>query len=219
MPVRRTTDSSLTVSKKRKPRRQRRALSRGERSQVSRMIASRLDKELESKSVDLERQTDNMSNAPSFVLLSNLTQGTTSNQMIGDEVTPTYLGLRLNPRGNVSGTAVQRYRILVFQWVDNNSINPPTITEILQNSLDVYSYYIRGQKSARILADIKGTLAASSSSSDHSSYHELNITKGLKEIHNVGNTETNNTIYVMFFSDQVTNVPTCQWSSRLSYKG
>lgn len=102
-----------------------RKLNKRQLRQVKRVIAVRQ----ELKYLNVTQSGIGISNTPSVVLVSGISQGVTDSERDGDRVMLRKIYLRWNATG---GDTYNFLRFIVFQWKPDNSVGP-TATDILLN--------------------------------------------------------------------------------------
>lgn len=207
------------------PRKQRKAkgmpLTKRQLQQVKSAIQSDNEKHLETKYFEYANQLSNgTASTPVIFSLSAMSQGDGSNERVGNEVTPKYLTFRSKLTGAASGSGDnQGYRLMLIQWLEDVSDNAIAIGDVLESSSFVFSNYKHGQSlSFKVLYDEMGTVAKNSANPDHTQF--IKFTADLKKAGNIqfdGTTATHNQLYLIFWSDEVTNAPAFRWGTRLAY--
>ncbi len=164
-------------------------------------------------------------------------QGSDEQNRIGNSILPKGLSVRLEFSGNPSGGTDQDVRYLILIDRDQNG-TPPLITEVLQISTQQDSFLnMDNRKRFRVLADVKLKLGNASTTTQYPrTKHREHYFKFNKKVNPkyarskrkwyhilYSNTTAadasmdNGQIYIMAWSNEVTNSPTCRITARGRY--
>ncbi len=99
---------------------------------VQRIVKRELNRRVEWKNFVITDNAHSITNTATIFSLTDVTQGSTDIQRIGDKLNATTLDLRYSFQSAASGNTVQRARVLVFQW--NNDTAPTQADMILVTS-------------------------------------------------------------------------------------
>lgn len=192
---------------------------------VSAMIDQKLTVSLEKKHVGGSNLTTVQDAAAPFYLnFTNNVQGITENTRIGNELTPTYCGLRYVLEG-VSAAAQRtcRVRIVLVQFKPNTlDSGPPIWTEFLQSSANPFTFrHTDFTRQYKVLYDAKHVIVNDSANEAYTVYGEIDVSKGLKTVsYNDGLVTGENEVYLMAISDYSNAdaaYPTMQYDWRMYY--
>lgn len=184
------------------------------------MIRSLQSKE-ELKSKDVDIASTGVDTSGYMELLSGISQGTSSSERIGDQVSLRKLEFRTLLSAN-STDATNVIRCIIFQWNDAN--NTPNIGKVLQNQtagLVLTSQYVRDyieQKTLSILYDQCFPLSTAGSAQVYESLLIQKFPEPTATFDTGSSSTGTGQLYVVFVSDSggVPN-PTIQFDSRLYY--
>jgi len=151
--------------------------------------------------------TATVTTTPAVVSLFAPAQGTAATQRTTDTV---YLD-KMYLNYLVSMTNADFYssiRMIIFQWIPNNTLIVPTAFEILQTVVNnVYSFYDwQYSNQYRILYDkihfLTGSATQPTTGSSQGYLGEIDLSKALKKVEfATGATTASNTIYALYMSD------------------
>lgn len=230
------TKVGKTNAGRRKPKAAQRAAKRTpglnmeQMKQVRQYVERTLERKMEDKFYDdIPNQEQLVNGTPVMVPLCVPAQGVGQIQRTGEEVTVTNLFLRMALFGNPDGIEAspayfnQQYRIMIFQWFQDNGLSTPTASDLLQNSTQPFSWYERQNAGTafKVLYDNKGVVSGSQGNPDAQRYFDVVIPgKALRKIKFDGaSTNATNQIYLFAFSNQTlaARAPILDWNSHCKY--
>lgn len=222
MPTRRTSDSHEQFVKSRQRRGKRKsALSLQQKIAVQAIAKKAVEAAPEMKVYDDVSNNQTIVNASVITDVSTIGQGTADGSRVGDDVLAKYFAMRYRVVANTSGTNEdQSYRIILFQWFPNSADVAPVVADILETPTQTQSFYFRNRSNQfKVLYDNQGLVARNVGSSDHMMHFDVTIPgKALRKIqYNDSNLTGSNHLYLLMFSNEVTNAPRALWTSRLGY--
>jgi len=163
--------------------------------------------------------------SPIVTALSNISQGDSENERVGNHVTPVYLGGRYTVTGVAgAGSAVARVRVLIVQYKANTGDSgEPVMSILIQNNVRPFTYINTNKSNQfRVVYDAKHYIVNDKSSEAYSVYGEYNV--DLRKYDHIdfndATTGGSNKYYLLAISDY-TNVdlavPTITMDTRMRY--
>ncbi len=195
----------------------------------------------EFKFVDTNVSAAALATPATTAFITNLTamqQGTDEQNRVGNSILPKGLNIRLEFSGNPSGGAIQEIRYVIIIDRDQDGADP-TIVQLLQTATLLDSFLnMDNKKRFRVLVDRKFHVGNSSTAShikrnvSRSHYLKFNKPQRLRAHNHVKRKwyhvlysgtsaaetdQDNGAIYILAWSNEVTNSPTCRITARLRY--
>lgn len=183
------------------------------KSRHSKKSQNKLQKQIKKEILKMSEpkyvQTDlgtSISNSATIQKMAPINLGNYATDRIGNKVTPTSWSVR----GNITGNDNFNYiRLVVFQWYDDNLLNPPLYTEVFENTSgnsQLYSTFNRQNLNVQfqVLADKLYRVTANSNNPDLNKARIIKLKgyKNLREMSFLGaNTDGFGQIYCLLVSD------------------
>jgi len=224
MPLKTTDVYTTTAAKKKGSGRKRKsALSLKQQIAVKAIAKSAVAKAPEVKYKELPLTNSTMVNAGVITHLTALSNGTDSVSRLGNEVKPAFLSIRYRVVGNTSGANTdQAFRIMLIQWRTPSGITgPPVMSDLFHDMTDPYSYAERAYtRQYRVLYNQVGVVSANTANPDHLFQDRISLPgKVMKSIDfdDASSTNVENGLWLIAFSNEVTNSPRMLWTGRFGY--
>lgn len=183
----------------------------------------------EYKYLDMSGLAATINTNPNITTLSNMARGTGESQRIGSSVLAKSLQMRLVLRQHASATKTTM-RVMVIKVKDDLEGSAPTGTAILENVAAGYNLIspLNKDNSSKwwVLMDkVYHLNVGSGTEIDIKKYFTFGMTKDKQGNNTVGHHVTFDTsdaiakghVFIMFISNETTNVPTVDWFTRLNY--
>lgn len=205
-------------------------LTPAQKGELTVMINRQIERNLELKYATFGAQPNATLATPVLTSLTDIAQGTTDLNRIGDslKLKKLFLNFILSADTTNAASFIPMIRCIVFQWLPNDVALVPVIGQILLpeafagtvNHLSHYNVDYHDQY--RILYDeawpLIGVTGIPTSASCITKYIEVNLGPALKRIQFSGaTTGGTNKLYVAWMTNVATAAPDIYWSSKVTF--
>ncbi len=220
MPFLKFRNSGRRIPRSARMRRRTRVRRSRRRPMTTGKVKRIIDAELKVR--DLSVEDIPIPNTTGLILhLTSIDQGDLNNQRTGNWIKPTSWMGTITVQGNevANPDIVPLFRLAIFQWKENETLNAAIIGKIMQDVVDPHQQFnIQNKGQFKILWSRTGILSNQNSNPQFAKMFRFYVKPPMKVLYD-GDAFKNNHLFLLAYSDidTVDNPPTITLSQRLRY--